>query len=154
MHMTVLTPRVWQRWKEARHLSLLVTFEDSSTGSRVKEYRQNLSHHLGQECRIIEHVWLFNMFRLRELREIAAEEAAAADLVIISMHETPQLPADLKAWLELWLQQKGERRPLLLALLDPTKEGATRAVETDLRRAARAGGVEFLVESWTEAEAH
>lgn len=143
---------MWQRWRDARQLALLATFEDSTTGRRVKEFRQDLSRHLGQDCRIIEHVWLFNMFRLRELREIAAEEAAAADLIVISMHDAECLPEDVKAWVDLWSRQKGERKPLLLALLEPARDGARRAVETCLQAAARAGGIDLLVESGSELE--
>ena len=152
MHATVLAPQVWQRWRETRQLSLLATFEDSSTGSRVKEFCRDLSRQLGQDCRIIEHVWLFNMLRLRELREIAAEEAAAVDLIVISMHDAESLPEDVKAWVDLWLRQKGTRKPVLLALLEPSREGATRTIETCLQEAAREGGIDLLVESRPEAE--
>ena len=152
MHATVLAPQVWQRWRGARQLVLLATFEDSSTGSRVKGFCHDLSRQLGQDCRIIEHVWLFNMLRLRELREIAAEEAAAADLIVISMHDAESLPEDVKAWVDLWLQQKGARKPVLLALLEPSREAAVQTVETCLQEAARGGGIELLVESRPEAE--
>ena len=152
MHATVLAPQVWQRWREARQLGLLATFEDSSTGSRVKEFCRDLSRQLGQDCRIIEHVWLFNMLRLRELREIAAEEAAAADLIVICLHDAESLPEDVKAWVGLWLRQKGTRKPVLLALLEPSREGAVRTVETCLQKIARDGGIELLVDSWPEAE--
>ena len=133
---------------------VLATFEDSATGTRVKEFRQELSRQVGEKCRIIEHVWLFNMFRLRELREIAAEEAAAADLIVICLHEAERLPEDVKAWADLWLRHKGVHKPVLLALLEPTREGATRMVERCLRNAARDGGIEFVVESWADSEGH
>jgi hypothetical protein len=154
MHATVLAPQVWQRWREARQLALLATFEDSSTGTRVKEFCRDLSRQLGQDCRIIEHVWLFNMFRLRELREIAAEEAAAADLIVISMHDAERLPDDVQAWVDLWLRHKGERKPVLMALLEPAKEGARRTLQTCLQEAAREGGIDLLVQSWSESEGH
>ena len=140
------SPPVWQRWREARQLALLATFEDSATCTRIKEFRQELSRHLGQQCRIIEHVWLFNMLRLRELREIAAEEASEADLIIISAHDAEDLPEGVKSWIDLWLRQKGARKPVLLALLDPDQEGTPRAVEAYLQETARQGGMELLVE--------
>ena len=87
MGPTVINPQVRQRWREAHRVALLAAFEDSATGNRVKEFCQDLSRDLGAECRVIEHVWLFNTFGLRELQEIAAEEASASDLVIISMHQ-------------------------------------------------------------------
>jgi hypothetical protein len=153
MHSTVIDPQVWQRWHHARQLTVLVAFEDSSTGTRIKEFRQDLSRRLGQHCRVIEHVWLFNMFRLRELREIAAEEAAAADVVVVAMHNSEQLSDEVKAWIDLWLQHQGERKPLLLALLEPAREGAARTIATCLQDAVREGGNELLVESWSESEA-
>jgi hypothetical protein len=152
MYATALAPQVWQRWRKARQLVLLAAFEDSVTGSRTKEFCQDLSRQLGQDCRVIQHVWLFNMFRLRELREIAAEEAAAADLVVICLHHEPVLPPDVQRWLDLWSQQKGERRPVLLALLEPGREGAPHPVEASLRAVARQGGIEFLVEPWPEVQ--
>jgi len=74
MDTTLTKPQVWQRWREAEHLGLLAAFEDSVTGTRVKEFCQGLSRDLGQHCRITEHVWLFNTLRLQELREIAARK--------------------------------------------------------------------------------
>jgi hypothetical protein len=147
MNTTVTDPQVWQRWKDAKRLVLLATFEDSVTGTRVKEFCQGLSRDLGQQCQIIEHVWLFSTFRLRELQEIAAEEASAADLIIISVHPAESLPDEVKHWIELWLSQKGTRDAVLLALLDPPHEGASHSMETYLQDIARRGGMEFLVQS-------
>ena len=147
MNTTVTVPQVWQRWREAKRLTLLATFEDSITGMRVKEFCQGLSRSLGQECQIVEHVWLFSTFRLRELQEIAAEEASASDLVIISIHQAEVLPDEVKSWIDLWLSHKGARHAVLLALLDPAYEEAPGPTQAYLQDAARRGGMEFLVES-------
>jgi hypothetical protein len=152
MHSTVIEAQLWQRWKGAQQLVVLVAFEDSSTGARVKEFRQDLPRRVGNQCRIIDHVWLFSMFRLRELREIAAEEAATADLVVLAMHNAEQLSEEVKSWLALWLPHQGPRKPLLVALLDPPREGVVRTIETCLRELAQAGGNEILVESWLDHE--
>ena len=106
----VSDPQVWHRWKEAKRLAVLATFEDSVTGMRVKEFYQGLSRKLGQQCEIVEHVWLFSTFRLRELREIAAEEASEADLIIISVHQEEGLPDEVQGWIKLWLRRKGTRQ--------------------------------------------
>jgi hypothetical protein len=140
-------PQVWQRWKEAKRLALLAIFEDSVTGMRVKEFCQGLSRNLGEQCQIVEHVWLFNTLRLRELQEIAAEEASASDLVVISVHQAEGLPDDVKNWIDLWLRQKGSRHAVLLALLDPPYEGGAAPTEAYLQEIAARGGMEFLVES-------
>jgi hypothetical protein len=146
MNTTFANPLVWQRWKEAKQLALLATFEDSATCTRVKEYCQGLSRDLGQECKIMQHVWVFNTLRVRELQEIAAEEASVADLIIISVHQAESLPDEVKDWIDLWLRQKGTHRAVLLALLDPAYQGSSSSIRRYLQEVARRGGMEFLVE--------
>jgi hypothetical protein len=140
-------PEVWQRWKEAKRLAVLATFEDSVSGMRVKEFCQGLSRKLGQRCQIVEHVWVFSTFRLRELQEIAAEEASEADLIIISVHQAKDLPDEVKGWIDLWLRRKSPLRAVLVALLDAPYEGASGSTEAYLKEVARRGGMEFLVQS-------
>ena len=149
MDTTISDPQVWERWRESKRLALLATFEDSVTGMRVKEFCQDLSRHLGQQCQIIEHVWLLSTLRFRELQEIAAEEASVADLIIVSFHAAASLPDEVKGWIDLWLRHRGTRKAVLLALLDPADEGAPGAIEAYLQEVARRGGMEFLVESGT-----
>jgi len=146
MNMTVTGPQVWQRWKKAKRLVLLATFEDSVTGMRVKEFCQGLSRNLGPQCQIIEHVWLFSTFRPRELQEIAAEEASASDLIIISVHQAESLPDEVKSWIDLWLSHKGSRPAVLLALVDPGYGEVSGPTLAYLQGIARRGCMEFLVE--------
>ena len=147
MNTTFANPRVWQRWKEAKQLTLLAAFEDSATCTRVKEFCQGLSRDLGPECKIMQHVWLFNTLRVRELQEIAAEEASVADLIIISVHQGESLPDEVRSWIDLWLEQKGPRRAVLLALLDPAYERSSGSIRRYLEEVARRGGMDFLVEA-------
>jgi hypothetical protein len=128
-------------------MALLAAFEDSVTGTRVKGFCQGLSRDLGADCRIVERVWLFNTFRLRELQEIATEEASASDLVIISVHQSQSLPDEVKRWIDLWLRPMARHPAVLLALLDPDEAGAPNGVQAYLQEVASRGGMEFLVES-------
>jgi hypothetical protein len=146
----LIKPQVWQRWREAQRLALLATFEDSITGTRVKAFCRGLSRDLGTDCRIIEHVWLFNTFRLRELREIAAEEAAASDLIIISAHGAEALPDEVEGWIDLWVRPSVRHPAVLLALLDPVEEDASNRLQTHLQEIASRGGMELLVEAADE----
>jgi hypothetical protein len=125
-------------------VALLAAFEDSITGTRVKGFCQGLSRDLGADCRIVEHVWLFSTFRLHELQEIAAEEASASDLVIISVHQDQSLADKVKSWIELWVRPRVRHPAVLLALFDPEEEGAPNGVQAYLQEVASRGGMEFL----------
>jgi hypothetical protein len=147
MEPAIIKPQVWQRWRAAQRLALLATFEDSIAGTRVKAFCRGLSRDLGADCRIVEHVWLFSTFRLQELQEIAAEEASASDLIIISVHQSESLPEEVKSWIDLWLRPMVRHPAVLLALLDPEEEDTPNGVQAYLQDAARRGGMEFLVEA-------
>ena len=146
METAIARARVWQQWKEADQLALLAAFEDSVTCTRVKEFCQSLARDLGARCKIIQHVWPFSTLRMRELQEIAAEEAAVADLVIVASHQADSLPEEVKGWIERWLQHKAPRPAVLLALLDPVYQGAENPLREYLRGVARRGGMEFMMD--------
>jgi hypothetical protein len=146
MNRTIGNPRLWERWKEAEQLALVATFEDSTTCTRVKEFCRDLMRDLGERCKVVQHVWVFSTFRMTELQEIAAEEAALADLVIIAARQAESLPEEVKSWIERWLQQKGKRKALLVALLDRAYDGAPNPIRAYLQEVANRGGFELLVD--------
>ena len=142
----MIQPHVWERWKNLRRMALLAAFEDSTTGTRVKEFCQGLSRRLGPHCHLVEHVWLFSTLRLRELQEIAAEEACASDLIILSLHQDVGLPEEVRGWIELWLRPGARHPAVLLVLLDAEHDAEPTAVQGYLREVARRGGMEFAAE--------
>jgi hypothetical protein len=95
-----------------------VVYEDSSTESRVDEFCQGLSLELGQNCRLDKQMWPLSELRMPQLRAIAANEAANADLIIVSVHPAERLPDAVQSWIDLWARRKGNRPGVLLALFD------------------------------------
>jgi hypothetical protein len=146
MNPPIAKPRLRERWRGAERLALMAAFEDSATCARVKEFCQSLSRDLGERCKIIQHVWVFSTFRMTELQEIAAEEAALADMVVLAARQAESLPEEVKSWLEMWLQHKGDRKAVLVALLDRTYDGAPNPIRACLQQVATRGGFELLVE--------
>lgn len=152
MHAAISSHQLWGRWRTTQRLVMVEAFEDSATGTRIKEFRQGLSRQLGEGCQLIEHVWLFNMFRLPELQEIAAEEAAAADLIVISVHAAEDLPDEARGWLDRWVEGGVSRDAVMLVMQDAPAGEEAGPVEEYLREAARRGGMEFVLETRALAE--
>jgi hypothetical protein len=98
-------------------------------------------------CELTKELWLLTELRTTDLRAIAAKEAAAAELVIISVHHAETLPNEVKSWIELWLKQKGKRSEVLLALFDPPYRGTSSSIQAYLRAVAERGNMEFLARS-------
>jgi len=131
--------------RESRRITAVAAYEDSVTDSRVSHFCRALSKEKGRQCEIIRQMWLLNELRMPQLRVVAAAEAAAADLVIVSLHHCEDLPEAIKEWIGLWVQHKGKRAALLLALVDPVHEGDSREICSFLEKAASKARVEFLI---------
>jgi hypothetical protein len=140
--------RVWQIWKELKHLTVSAVCEDSSTGARVDEFCQRLLRDLGQHCEIKKGMWLLGELRTPQLRSIGAGEAAQAHLVIISVHHAESLPDEVEGWIDLWLKHKGNPNgAVLLALFDPLYKGSSSSMQARLQEVAKKGNMEFVVQS-------
>jgi hypothetical protein len=134
-----------------RKISVVAAYEDFSTCARVNEFCRGLARDVDHDCEMIKQAWLVNLLRMPELRSIAAHDATCADLVVISMHDAESLPEEMKAWIELWLQEKGNRPTVLIALLDVDYRDEAGAVQTYLEGVAKRGNMEFVVQSWEKA---
>ena len=139
--------RVSERGSEPRRLTALAAYEDSRTNTRVSDFCRNLEQSLGPQCELVKQMWMLSELRLPQLRSIAAKEAAAADLVIISIHHNESLPDELQSWIELWLPYDGHRPELLVALFDPIYTGVSASLRAYLESVARRGQMEFMVQT-------
>jgi hypothetical protein len=144
MDTTLSRLRVWPVWQKAKRFVVSAVHEDSTTGARVEEFCQTLLRSLRQTPAIDKEMWLLMELRTSPMRAVAAREAAAADLVIVSVHHAETLPDEITSWIELWLKQRSSRPAVLLALFDPLYLGTSSSIQAYLREVARRGKMEFL----------
>ena len=152
MDTTLSRLRVWPLWQKAKRFVVSAVHEDSATGARAEEFCQTLVRSLRGTHAINKEMWLLTELRTSPMRAVAAREAAAADLVIISVHHAETLPDEITTWIELWLKQRGSRPAVLLALFDPLYLGSSGSIQLYLREVARRGNMEFLVRTEDKSE--
>jgi len=123
----------------------MLLYEDAETGLRAK-----LSLAVVQKDRSLEtgfrtKLWRRDLLRAEWLREQAAKEAAAADVIIVSMHGEQDLPGEVMDWLTRWLEHKTDRPCALGVLLDgsPSQRQAS-PITTYLQGVAAAAGADLL----------
>lgn len=141
------TLRVREIGGSTNQLRAVAAYEDSATDARVCEFCTNLARQLGKACELDKQMWLLSELRVPRLRTIAAQDAAEAQVIIISVHHCEELPPELQSWLELWLARKKSGPTLLLALLDPVYLGVSATLRTYLETIAQKAHAEFLVQS-------
>jgi hypothetical protein len=152
MDTTLSKLRVWPAWQKLKRIVVSAVHEDFATGARAEEFCQTLGKCLGRSCEISKELWPLTELRTPKLRSIAAGEAAAADLIIVSVHHAETLPSEVKSWIDQWVKQKGKRQIVLLALFDPLYLGSSSSMQACLQEVARKGGMEFLVRSEEKPE--
>jgi hypothetical protein len=152
MDATLTKLRVWPAWQKLKRIAVSAVHEDFATGARAEEFCQTLAKCLGRNCEIAKELWPLTELRTPKLRAIAAGEAAAADLVIVSVHHGEALPGEIKSWIDQWLKQRGSRPTVLAALFDPLYLGSSSSMQAFLQEVARKGHMEFLVRSEEKPE--
>jgi hypothetical protein len=122
-------------------LNVVIAYEDLETGKRAMKTYEYMVQQLGDQCLFANQMWKFDVLAVPKLKEIAAKDAAAAEIIIVSAHEGRELPSEVKAWIELWLTFKTEGSALV-ALFDG--EAAENPIRSYLAEIARRGKMEFF----------
>jgi hypothetical protein len=125
--------------------NVVIAYEDLDTGKHAKRTYDLLVEKLEMNCEFNTEMWKFDVLGIPKLRHIAAQGAAAADIVLISCRGE-ELPPHVKLWIESWLSNKTEAPLALMALFESKSDGAAQrdAVRAYLADVARRGHMEFF----------
>ncbi len=132
-------------------LTVVIAYEDLETGKRAMKTYDYLVEHLGDQCLFSNQMWKFDVLVVPKLKEIAAKDAAAADIIIVSAHEGNDLPPEVKAWAELWLSYRA-RPSALVGLFEG--ESVDFPVRDYLASVAKRANIEFFCQPglWPEKQ--
>ncbi len=135
-------------------INLVIGYEDFATGQRAMKSCQRLIDRLSHEFQFRTTVWKFDILRVPQLTEIATEDLAEADMVVISAHGPGQLPDEVKSWLEELPPKTPGGAKALIALLDDVD--GTKAEESPvhcyLQQFARRANLDFFSRQCAAAE--
>jgi hypothetical protein len=130
---------------ETPSLKLVIAYEDLATAQRAMKTCERLSAQLAGEFQIQTNPWKFDLLRAPTLQQVAAEEIADADMVVISAHCDKELPGEITAWLTSWLGKRRSSPSALVAMLDSVEGAATPTpLHSYLQEAARQAQVDFF----------
>ena len=76
-----------------------------------------------------------------------ADKAVDADLIVFAIQPEEVVPAELKVWVESWVERRGDREGKIIGLLDPSGvRGGTVNRYVYLREAAHRSGMDYLTQ--------
>lgn len=126
---------------------VVIAYEDYPTGARAKTTYDYLLRAFGRDCEFDHTMWRFDALRIPELRQIAANEAAQADMIILGAWSRSPLPVEVKTWTEQWLQQKSPRLSTLTVLIENHTGGSAKTAASILdywRDVSHRGRMDFF----------
>ncbi len=126
------------------NFNVVIAYEDFETGKHAKKTYDFLVEHLGQDCQFSNQMWKFDILSIPKLREMAASDAAQADIIIVSCHGASELPRHVVEWLDSWTSAKGNA--LALVALFDSEPQVTRAIRVRLAQVAHRAGIEFFAQ--------
>ena len=118
MNLTLNHPDI-EPFEPATDVNALVAYEDFAGGTRAKSLLESVGRSCGAEGQLIYSMWKFDVLAVPRLMQMAAEEAAAADIIIIAAHEREALPDAVLDWINLWRGSRTHRPRALVAIVEP-----------------------------------
>src|SRR6266481_5416046 len=95
------SPPTWELDEKPR-FSVVVVYEDKLTGVRAKHFYDSLTQNIEDECDFSLELLSFGVLVSSEIRNSAAQIAARADFVILSLRGKVGHPTEVKSWIEMW----------------------------------------------------
>ncbi len=124
----------------------MVAYDNFDSGIRAKEILDRLARALGSQLTMNITMWKFDMLELDKLQDMAASDAAEADIIIISTNGAGELSPGVQQWVELWLSRKQRESSAFVSLNEPDPDGTAEspAVGEYLQNIASRGNVTFF----------
>lgn len=137
-------------WEPKTPFDLVVAYEDRMTRNRALHLYDHLAQQLLDDYDFKCAWWKFDHLAEPSLREDSIDDAAAANMVILSLHARPEIPEEQKHWVESWLAFRNQRKCALVAMIG---NGETPPIDstnmiTWLCNAARLGRMDFFNHSF------
>ena len=144
----VLSHPLMQPFQPGRDLKVLVACENFGAGQAAIELLGRLARGSEADGRLIYSSWNFEVLTIPSLRRLAANEAAAAGMIMVAARAEPPLPESIVEWMSLWLAANDNHSRALVALLDADADAsispATSRALVQLKKAAALGRMDFF----------
>jgi hypothetical protein len=128
--------------------SVVVVYEDSAARERAVVFCDQLVTRFWARFEFEVNWWSFAMLGPAAAAKAATENAARANLLVISATSVSDFPAPIKGWIETSLSVRGEREGLLAGLIEPSANpsGWQGQKHNYLRNAAHRAAMDYLTQ--------
>jgi hypothetical protein len=102
----------------------VIIYEDHATGIRAKSFYEELVYELEGKCDLNLDLWSFQVLSIPKMGDSAAQVAAQADVVLLSLRGNAGLPAKIREWVKTWSRLIADNKAALVVLADGSQTSA------------------------------
>jgi hypothetical protein len=137
-------------FEHASPIKFVIGYEDFGTGQRAMKSCKQLMDRLGDQFQYLTSFWKFDLLRVPKLKDLAAQEASEADVLILSVHGPGELQPAVKSWLSALPRKQQGCTKALVALVDDADDSSTdqNHIADYLRQAAEKAGLDFVLHQY------
>lgn len=137
-------------WEPKYPFDLVVAYEDTTTRNRAMQLYDHLAQELLDDYDFQCSWWKLDHLDNPGICEQAADAAAEANMIIVSLRGDQGLPTVFHRWLEGWLSRRGDQKSALVLLLGDNGErrDQPRRLRLQLQQAARQARMDFFVHAY------
>src|SRR5882762_2685118 len=103
--------------RTSAHLNVVIAYADFSSATLAKQILEESLRVLSSHFVVKTTLWKFDLLNLAGLREMATQDAAEAQIIIISAHKEYGLPDGAKTWVESCLTNPAVKEVAFVALM-------------------------------------
>ncbi|MDB6038452.1 MAG: hypothetical protein JWM99_2293 [Verrucomicrobiales bacterium] len=123
---------------------IVLAYEDQESAGCGLQICNKIAHDLGESFELNKVMWKFDLLNVPKIRQLAAEDAATADMIIFAMHQNADLSGSVCAWIEKALKDASEKPRALVALLSRDCDTQGKPGLGYLRRLAEINRIDFF----------
>jgi hypothetical protein len=113
------SPITFEERSPSSQFSVVIIYEDFTTGRRAQKGCDLLASEFGEECEFNHSLWRSDLLADPHLETCIISKVAQADLVIISVHS--KLFGGISAVVNAWAAEKEHRDNVLMVVFDQTE---------------------------------
>jgi len=124
----------------------VILYQDADTGKRAKSIAARIHQEMEDERAFELDAWSITLLDQPVFFRMASEQAAEAEVIILSLADGNALTPRVKSWLKAWMDHKHGVCPALIALFVEEKDSSSIFAKRYLANAANRADMEFLCE--------
>ncbi len=124
----------------------VLVYKNLTCGEHAWDFYERLTRRFDGDFDFSHLMWSFSALGTRQALQLAARSAARANLVILSFTGNAELPANVKDWVERWVNLLADSQDSAFVTLTDhqTPERTSVASHTYLRRIVEPRKIDFL----------